>query len=768
MPREQLKEFRAVGGSVVIRAAESGTGGDGKPKLGTFEGNAYTGEPMTPGGWWGVIVVDLAGVKVPSQHRPVLRQHDDNRIVGHTTSVAVAGNEGIKIAGVFSGLPAQVADVVVPATNGFQWQLSIGAVPTRTEFLEAGESTEVNGREVHGPLTISRETELKEISFVPLGADGDTSVSVSASRGRATMFKAMLLAAKKNGNIRAGKYSDSDIDKMDEDEAKSALKKCMADDDKKADADDDADDKTDADDDEKKADADDDADKAKTEEEKKDEAKAAARRAVAATRKAIAAEEKRVANVRIKAKGHPTIIAKAIEEGWSVEKAELEALRASRPGVGVGGTHFHFATRPEISDAVLEAAVFQAAGDKFQLFDDDFYTKETVERGRISARDQRRIQGELKARYPDQVMQAAHTLFKGRVGLQQMLTALAGQNGFKGGETIRDNDDLSAVAHYAMLRADGASTSSIQNVLANVMNKMMLQGYMWTDPAWREVAGIGSVKDFKATKNINLFGDFEFKDVGPSGELQHATLQDQAFANQASTSGRLLSISRTHIINDDLGALTTVPAMMGRGGGLKLNKAFWTRFMNPGYDDGGSTNFFAATHTIANQLANSNYSSGGGSALSSAGLTAATLLFDNQVDPAGNPLGIDAEVMLYPPDLQTAALELMNSQFIVQSSGATTKQPSDNIWKGRYKPVKARYLNKSAYTGYSATAWYLLANPAVLPVIEIVFLNGQQFPTVQTAGPDFQFNVLGITMRAFFDIGVSMQNFRGGVKSAGA
>ena len=52
----------------------------------------------------------------------------------------------------------------------------------RTEFLEAGEEAEVNGRTVSGPLTISRETDLGEVSFVPLGADGDTHVSIAASR----------------------------------------------------------------------------------------------------------------------------------------------------------------------------------------------------------------------------------------------------------------------------------------------------------------------------------------------------------------------------------------------------------------------------------------------------------------------------------------------------------------------------------------------------------------------------------------------------------
>ena len=35
------------------------------------------------------VVVDGTGVKVPSQRRPILREHDRSRIVGHTDSVNV-------------------------------------------------------------------------------------------------------------------------------------------------------------------------------------------------------------------------------------------------------------------------------------------------------------------------------------------------------------------------------------------------------------------------------------------------------------------------------------------------------------------------------------------------------------------------------------------------------------------------------------------------------------------------------------------------------
>lgn len=781
--RDHPKEFRA---SCNLPLAIQGEQEAGEGKLATFSGIGYTGAPMKPMGWWEPIIVDLDGVKIPSQHRPALRQHDHEQIVGHATSVKVT-KQGIEFEGVFSGEPEHVRKVTVPAKNGFQWQLSIGANPIRTEFLESGETTTVNGREVTGPMTISRETELGEISFVPLGADGDTSATVSASANRGiTMNKALLKAAMANlrasGKISAAKYSDEDVDAMSEDDAKAALKKCMkAEEDPPGKS---GDDEPDED------------DKGKKSESASAASVVAELRQLQASflsdfRQTQSAEIKRqdairatcveygVSEIEISEGGKTSrvnLAAHGIEKGWTLDKVTLEALKASRPGAGVGvvpGGHFYSPNSPVINGAVLECAVFDALSSQFRLFDSDFYARGETGGRRIPESHQRRITAELNARYTDQVRQSAHTHFRGQIGLKQLLAMLAAQNGYKGRENF-DAGSWGDVAGYLSMpvRADGASTVNTPATLANVQNKFMLQGYLFTEQALLEVGQVIPVKDLKPTKSVQLFGDFQFQQLNPGGEIQHASIGDNAYANQAKIFSRMITLELQYIINDDLGMFGQVPMMLGRGWGLNLNHIFWTAFMSPGYDDGGSTNFYAATHTITGQSANSNYQSGATTTLSDAGLKAAVILFNNQVDPAGKPLGIDPELLVYPPDIDANAVELMNAQFIVMAGLASTssasKQANTNIWKGRFKPVMSRYLNKSAYTGFSTTAWYLLANPAVMPVIQIAALNGQMTPTIQTAGTDWAFNTLGISMRGWGGVGVNPQNFRGGVKSAGS
>jgi hypothetical protein len=682
--------------------------------------------------------------------------HEPDQIVGHTDKVEVTAQR-IKVAGVISGVGDAAQEVTALAANGFPWQCSIGASVQSREYVDAGKTVTVNGRNFSGPVMVARKSTLGEVSFVPIGADQNTSAVVAAQQENAVNFESWLKAA----GVDVATLSD----------AAKKLLQAQYDAEMKA--------KNSPPVVPPNSNPGTGPTAADVRAEIDREIEAGRKRA----REASAAEERRITEIRAAVGRHKVetveveadgkkakvnLIAHAVENNWTADQAELHALRAARPTVGVAGGLAYTTTTPDVSEAVLEAAVFEAT--RCELFDEDFFTAERGERsGGIRPRDRSRIKNELNARYTDQVRQAAHTLFKGRMGLQQMLTIIARQGGYRGTESVGAHN-LGEVAGACMrIEADGSSTISVQNVTANVLNKFMLVGFLYTEQSWKEVAAIRSVKDFKPTKSINLFGDVIFKDVGNSGELDNATLQDQAFANSVKTRGRIITIPRTLIINDDLGGFGQIPTIFGRGAGLKLNDVFWAKLLNPGLDDGGSTNFFAATHTLpAGQSGNSNLSSGAGSALSSAGLTAAVLLFDNQIDPTGFPLGIDPEILLYPSDLNTVALELMNSEWIVQSAGATTKQPSSNIWKGRFKPVKSRYMNKAAYTGNSAAAWYLFGNPNIVPVIEAAFLNGVDMPVVQQAGPDFQFNLLGISTRAFFDMDVNMQNFRGAVKSNGS
>jgi len=226
---------------------------------------------------------------------------------------------------------------------------------------------------------------------------------------------------------------------------------------------------------------------------------------------------------------------------------------------------------------------------------------------------------------------------------------------------------------------------------------------------------------------------------------------EESFTNQAKTYGKLFSLTRPDLINDDLGALTAVPSQLGRGAALKLNDVFWRTFLD-------NSTFFKTD--------NKNYAAGADTALSIDGLSKAELLFLEQDGPDNHPLGIVPEILLVPNALYTAAQQLMNATEVREDgNSAAKKYPTNNPHAGKLRVHRSSYLSNTLYTGNSTKAWYLLADPANMPVIEVAFLNGQENPTVESADADFK--NLGIQFRGYFDWGVQKQNHRGGVKLTG-
>lgn len=420
------------------------------------------------------------------------------------------------------------------------------------------------------------------------------------------------------------------------------------------------------------------------------------------------------------------------DDKTSVKDFQLALLRAGRYDAALvvsSGT-------PQATDEVIEAAVCKAGG------------LETLEE-----------------EFDERTLSAVDKHFPGGLGLQDLIGHFARKGGFRG-HSIKAALNTPEVlrcafraepdgGHQLMAGVAGPSTYSLPTIFSAVSNKFLRVGFMAVDSAWREIAATRSVSDFKAITTAALTGSFIFKQLAPGGEIQHGDLAERTYTNQAQTQARMFGIDRRDLINDDLGALTSVSRRLGRGGALRLNEMFWTAFL-------ANTSFFAA--------GNNNVITGASSVLSGAtgpeALRLADQKFLDQTDPDGLPLAVKPAILLVPNALRIPALTLMTSTTMAGSTTANSLMPTTNPFAGAFRVVSSPYLSNSAFTGNSSTAWYLLASPDDMPVIEVVFLNGKQTPTVETTDADF--NTLGIAMRGYFDAGVALQEFRGGVRAAGA
>jgi hypothetical protein len=148
----------------------------------TFDMVAYTGDVVDTK--HGPVVVDLAGLEVNTQRKPVLREHKRDLIVGQSKAIVNDGVQ-VRVTGTISQRTAAGREVLELAEEGFPWQASMGLGVKVVEPVRDGKTVSVNGRTLTGPLTVLRKTILKENSFAPLGADGATSAAVFSDDGSA-------------------------------------------------------------------------------------------------------------------------------------------------------------------------------------------------------------------------------------------------------------------------------------------------------------------------------------------------------------------------------------------------------------------------------------------------------------------------------------------------------------------------------------------------------------------------------------------------------
>lgn len=171
-----------------------------------FDIDAYTGAIVDR--WWGKLAIAVEGITA-KQQMPIFRDHDRTQIVGHTTKTTSDGS--FKVSGLFSKSTKAAQEVLGLAAEGFPWQASIGVKPKMVLEIMEGSSMLVNGQNVSGPAEVWLESEVYETSFVPLGADSETRVTVFEVEEPAMAGKRAMVPEKQE------KVSIMDLEKLKKD-----------------------------------------------------------------------------------------------------------------------------------------------------------------------------------------------------------------------------------------------------------------------------------------------------------------------------------------------------------------------------------------------------------------------------------------------------------------------------------------------------------------------------------------------------------------------
>ena len=586
----------------------------------------------------------MSGIDIPLQKIPVRLEHKSNQGVGHTEKIAIFGGE-IIAEGIISRDTSWAKDVAQSAKNGFPWQVSMGGPIHEAEYIPAGQKVTVNGKTFEGELYVVRNMTLKEISFVDIAADANTSATVEAQYDESPEIvtpdtkkepQPKIELMEKNENVNMESY----FNKMLIDQRR------------------------------------------------------------------IAAIEK------IGGGKFADLEAKAIEDGWSVEKFHGEFQHKTMPDAS------KLVTKSSVPNGMkptaLEAIALASCGSSRPY---------------------------LEAQYDAPTLDLVDK-YRG-IGIQEFCDlACSGQ-------------------HLPNIRRDARgwleaafSTQALPGILSNVANKMLLEGFLQIDDVWKKIVKIGSANNFMEHQRFRMVGGFKFEKVGADGELKHGKVDEESFSQKIDTYGIMFSLTRQMIIDDNIGAFADIPRGIGLGAGEAISDAVWESLLaNRNQKDGKK--FFSADHK--NLLT--------GTTFDIDGLTKAEVAFAGQERAKGRPLGVPARLLLVPTALKVLAETLMKSVTLNETTTENKGKGSANPHAGKYEIVSSPYLSTPAIPGGSASSWYLLADPNRLPSIEVAFLGGQDRPTVERADADF--NTLGIHFRGYVDFGVKEQDWRGTLKIEG-
>lgn len=290
-------------------------------------------------------------------------------------------------------------------------------------------------------------------------------------------------------------------------------------------------------------------------------------------------------------------------------------------------------------------------------------------------------------------------------------------------------------------------TSDFGSILNDVSNKALAVAYEETPTTWQEWVPTGSLPDFKQAQisNTSSFSDVDV--IYNDAEYQYGDMDDKHELAQIETRGKLFSIGRRAIVNDDLNALTRVPQIMARSQARALNSACYAVLTANAAVNEDSVNLFHSNHGNLGT---------GATAPTVASLDAAftSMATQNALGPDGGAqtgavLNIRPQYWIGP-----AALA-----FTAQSIVAASKDPSvdsgeaPNPFQNSLTVVWDAVLDAT-----STTHWYLAADPRTIDTLKVFFLDGQSSPTLEQQEG---FTRDGVIFKTRFDWDVAALDFRG-------
>lgn len=665
---------------------------DTEAPIPTFVGVAYSGGPMYPKGYQIPLVIDLQGLAPLPQSTAVDREHNRELVTGNTRKYINTGRQ-ILCAGVFTGSDQEVVATTRKARQAgteFPWFLSIDADIEQGEPLYKGQTAVVNGQTISGPAIIARRSVGRTLSFVLRSGDPNAKATVQAAGGNPMTFEEWL-----------AKLGFSDQTALTVDQKKNLQAMYDAEQLEGADSLDNPDSASIA---------------ASSGHQSTVKPGRLAEEAAAEIRKATSDEMTRCREIRrvCEAAGNPVFRVQgvehdlatfAIEQNWSPMKAELEAVRESRPKAPSGHV-----TNVQCSSDALIASLIQRGGIN------------------LEQALPRRLQVESGGRLPNFLFEDINSNLK-----QQVLASSHGMRNLSSWDFAKAVIELSGkpVGFDYDRIIEAASSSNLSNVIqtsANVTAMMRYEMAGDTTADWCEEDLLG--KTFFATPVVGMKNQGGSLPLLKTSTAEETGLDDQGESIQVCRFAEQMSVDDRTFENDQLGEVVKAFGTWGaKAANNKPDLVYSLLLANANMSDGVAV--FHATHR--NLLASSALSSD----TLAAAVTKMRLQYESDAKGLKALLNLQPTHIVLPPTLELLAKTLVRTQETRSETGQNvpTLSPFNDLGLSWRSDARLELGLVHPLTGVnlsgSSTTWFLV-NAKSPPILVRYLKSNGKSPMVRS------------------------------------
>lgn len=321
----------------------------------------------------------------------------------------------------------------------------------------------------------------------------------------------------------------------------------------------------------------------------------------------------------------------------------------------------------------------------------------------------------------------------------------------------REGVRVSGLPVAEIVRRAMQSTSDFAYILADASNKRLRQAYMENVPSYtRWARRAANAPDFKTINVTQLSGAPDLDKVLEGGEFKRGKVSDSKETYSILTYGKILTISRQAIVNDDLSAFDRLPVALAAAARRKENAIVYALLTANGTMTDGGALFNATAITTAGGHAN--LGTGTGSALSATSLTTMRTAMRVQKGLASEPLNIAPAFLIVPAALEQTAYQNTSANYVPATQSAVSEFRAGG--KTALEPIVEAVLD-----GSSSTAWYAAARPGEVDTVEFCFLDGSEgLYLEQQVG----FDIDGVELKARLDFAAAVIDHRGLYKANGS